>query len=86
MRCRLFPPSSRVTAILALKHQLSLDWESALVDLGRGDQRNPNYRDLNPNLKMSTLEDDDFVLWESNAKPLQDGPQSSARPRVSGSS
>lgn len=67
MRFHLFPPSSRVTAIVALKHHLALAWETAVVDLGRGDQRAPNYRDLNPNLKMPTLEDDDFVLWESNA-------------------
>jgi glutathione S-transferase len=37
------------------------------VDLGRGDQRAPEYVSLNPNRKIPTLEDDGIVLWESNA-------------------
>ena len=37
------------------------------IDLGRGDQLTPQYLAINPNKKMPTLEDDGFVLWESNA-------------------
>jgi glutathione S-transferase len=37
------------------------------IDLGRGDQRDPQYIALNPNKKMPTLQDEEFVLWESNA-------------------
>jgi glutathione S-transferase len=56
-----------VLAIVALKNHLALDCELKPVDLGRGDQLAPEYLVLNPNKKMPTLEDDEFVLWESNA-------------------
>jgi glutathione S-transferase len=67
MKLYLFPPSSRALAIVALKNHLALDCELRLIDLGRGDQLTPEYLALNPNRKMPTLEDDGFVLWESNA-------------------
>jgi glutathione S-transferase len=67
MRLYLFPPSSRVLGIVALKNHLALDCEFNPIDLGRGDQLAPEYLALNPNRKMPTLEDGEFVLWESNA-------------------
>jgi glutathione S-transferase len=56
-----------VLGIVALKNHLALDCEVQPIDLGRGDQLTPQYVALNPNKKMPTLEDDGFVLWESNA-------------------
>src|SRR5215510_14492319 len=70
MRLYIFPPSSRALAIVALKNHLALDCEVQPIDLGRGDQLTPEYLALNPNKKMPTLEDDDFVLWESNDIPF----------------
>lgn len=67
MKLYFFPPSSRALAIAALKNHLALDCEVQPIDLGRGDQLTPKYLALNPNKKMPTLEDDGFVLWESNA-------------------
>src|SRR5215470_17180759 len=67
MRLYLFPPSWRVLAIVALKNHLALDCEIKPIDLGRGDQLAPEYLALNPNKKMPTLTDGEFVLWESNA-------------------
>jgi glutathione S-transferase len=67
MRLYLFPPSSRVLGIVALKNYLGLDCELQPIDLGRGDQLTSQYVALNPNKKMPTLEDNGFVLWESNA-------------------
>ena len=67
MRLYLFPVSTRVLAIVALKNHLALDCDIKLVDLGHGDQLTPEYRALNPNRKMPTLKDGKFVLWESNA-------------------
>ena len=67
MRLYLFPPSTRVLAIVALKNHLALDCELKSIDLGRGDQLTPEYLALNPNKKMPTLTDGEFVLWESNA-------------------
>jgi glutathione S-transferase len=67
MKLYLFPPSTRVLAIVALKNHLALECEFEVIDLGRGDQLAPDYRALNPNRKMPTLRDGEFVLWESNA-------------------
>jgi glutathione S-transferase len=67
MKIHIFPPSGRVIGIVALKNYLALDCELNPIDLGRGDQRAPDYVSLNPNRKMPTLEDDGIVLWESNA-------------------
>ena len=67
MKLYIFPPSGRVVGIMALKSHLALDCEILVIDLGRGDQLTPQYLTLNANKKMPTLEDNDFVLWESNA-------------------
>ena len=67
MKLYIFPPSSRVLGIVALKNHLALDCELNPIDLGRGDQLTPEYLALNPNRKMPTLWDGEFVLWESNA-------------------
>jgi len=67
MKLYIFPPSSRALAAMALKGHLGLDCEVRPIDLGRGDQLTPHYLALNPNKKMPTLEDDGFVLWETNA-------------------
>jgi len=67
MRLYLFPPSSRALAIVALKNHLAIDCELRPIDLSCGAQLTPEYVALNPNRKMPTLEDNGFVLWESNA-------------------
>lgn len=67
MKLYLFPPSTRVLAVVALKNYLGLDCEYKPIDLGRGDQLDPEYCALNPNKKMPTMTDGEFVLWESNA-------------------
>jgi glutathione S-transferase len=67
MRLYLFPPSSRALGIVALKNHLALDCELRPIDLGCGEQLAAEYIALNPNRKIPTLEDDGFVLWESNA-------------------
>lgn len=66
MKLYLFP-AGRAVGVLALKNRLALDCEVQLLDFRRGDQLTPEYLALNPNKKMPTLEDDGFVLWESNA-------------------
>jgi glutathione S-transferase len=67
MRLYIFPLSGRVLGIVALKNYLALACDVHAIDLGRGDQLATDYVALNPNKKMPTLDDDGFVLWESNA-------------------
>jgi glutathione S-transferase len=67
MILHVFPPSPRALKVLALANHLKLDFETRIVDLFKGDQLKPEYAALNPNKRMPVLEDDGFVLWESNA-------------------
>jgi glutathione S-transferase len=66
MKLYLFP-AGRAVSVLSLKNYLSIGCEVQRLDFTRGDQLKPEYVKLNPNKKMPTLEDDGFVLWESNA-------------------
>jgi glutathione S-transferase len=67
MKVHVAPPSPRAIKVLAVLHHLGLEPEIALVDLVGGEQFKPGFVALNPNRKMPVLEDDGFVLWESNA-------------------
>jgi glutathione S-transferase len=67
MKLYVLPPSPRAFKVIALKNHLGLDCETQIVDLGKGDQLTPEYVAMNPNRKMPVLEDNGFVLWESNA-------------------
>lgn len=59
--------SSNVKKVLWVCHALKLDIER--VDAGGkfGVVDTPAYRAMNPNGRVPTLEEGDFVLWESNA-------------------
>ncbi len=67
MKLYVLPPSPRALKVVALNNYLGLGCEMRLVDLSKGDQLVPAYVAMNPNRKMPVLEDDGFVLWESNA-------------------
>lgn len=58
------PNSLKVTATAAL---LGIQMEQVIVDLGKREQLKPEFVALNPNSKIPTLVDGDFVLWESAA-------------------
>jgi len=60
-----FPPSPRAFKVMALANHLGLDWTLRVVDLVKGEQKTPEYAALNPNMRMPTLKDGDYVLWES---------------------
>lgn len=62
-----FPPSPRAFKVMAVANHLGLDWTLHPVDLVKGEQRAPEYSALNPNMRMPTLKDGDYVLWESGA-------------------
>jgi len=62
-----FPPSPRAFLVMAVANHFGLDWTLHTIDLLKGDQKTPPYATLNPNMRMPTLRDGDYVLWESNA-------------------
>ena len=57
-----FARKTRIAALL-----LGVDLETEVVDLFTGEGQKPEFLKLNPQGKVPTLVDDDFVLWESNA-------------------
>ena len=62
-----FPPSPNTWKVRACAAHLGIPLEFELVDLSRGEQRQPAYLALNPTGRTPTLADGDFTLWESNA-------------------
>ena len=63
----VFPPSPRAFKVMAVANHLGLDHTLRMVDLRKGEQTTPQYAALNPNMRMPTLKDGDYVLWEANA-------------------
>ncbi len=63
----VFPPSPRAFKVMAVANHLGLETTLRFVDLVKGEQKAPEYAALNPNMRMPTLRDGDYVLWESNA-------------------
>ncbi len=61
------PMSSNARRAAMTAMVLEAPVELVLVDLEKGDQRKPEYLALNPNGRVPTLVDGDFVLWESLA-------------------
>jgi glutathione S-transferase len=58
-------PNSR-RAQLALE-ELGIAYEYVTVDLMKGEQKAPAYLALNPNGRVPTLVDGEFILWDSHA-------------------
>jgi glutathione S-transferase len=67
LKVHYFPPSPRAFKVLALVHHLEIPFEPRVLDLLKGEQKQPEFAALNPNMLMPVIEDDGFVLWEANA-------------------
>src|SRR5258707_11971025 len=63
----VFPPSPRAFKVMAIANYLGIEPTLHMLDIVKGEQRSPHYVALNPNMRMPTLRDGDYVLWESNA-------------------
>ncbi|MGH6849586.1 MAG: glutathione S-transferase family protein [Methylocella sp.] len=63
----VFLPSPRAFKVMTVANHLDLDWMPRLLDLVKGEQKAPQYAALNPNMRMPTLMDGNYVLWEANA-------------------
>jgi glutathione S-transferase len=67
MKLYMFPSSPNVRRVRLTAAVLGLEIEEKTIDLGKGEQRSPDYLALNPNGAVPTLVDGDFVLTESRA-------------------
>jgi glutathione S-transferase len=53
--------------VLAGLDFLGVPYERVHVDYFKSEQKSPEYLAINPNASLPAMEDDGFVLWESNA-------------------
>lgn len=67
MKFHVFIGSPRVFKVMAVANHLGLDYELRPLDPRTGEHLRPEFAALNPNKKVPVMEDDGFVLWESNA-------------------
>jgi glutathione S-transferase len=61
------PPSPRAFKVVTVARHLGIDFTQHLISFRTGEMRTPEYAALNPNMRMPTLKDGDYVLWESEA-------------------
>ncbi len=62
-----YPMSGNGRKVHMCLEEVGAQYEISRIDLLKGEQKNPDYLKVNPNGKVPTLKDDDFILWESNA-------------------
>ncbi|MHB8885777.1 MAG: glutathione S-transferase family protein [Methylovirgula sp.] len=62
-----FPLSPRTFKVLVTANHLGLDYALEIVDLQKGEQLQSKITALHPDHRVPILEDDGYVLWESNA-------------------
>jgi glutathione S-transferase len=67
MKLHIVPGSPNSRKVEAVLHHLGLKADIQEYDFFAGDLRKPSYLALNLNARVPTLEDGNFVLWESNA-------------------
>jgi glutathione S-transferase len=67
LKLHVFPLSPRAFKVTWAATHLGVEFEPVLVDFSKGTHRTPEFAGLNPNMRMPVLEEDGFVLWESNA-------------------
>lgn len=67
MKLYYFPASPNSRKAHAVAIQLDLPLDLKLVNLQKGEQRTPEFMQLNPTGRTPVLQDGEFVLWESTA-------------------
>ena len=53
--------------VLAGLQMMDADYTLTKVDYFKGEQKNDEFKSINPNAALPALKDGDLVLWESNA-------------------
>jgi len=67
MKMYSFASSPNCWKVLALAHELAIPLEMISIDLFNGESKSPGFLAKNPNGRVPVLDDEGFVLWESNA-------------------
>ncbi|MGH8248505.1 MAG: glutathione S-transferase family protein [Gammaproteobacteria bacterium] len=67
MKLYTFPMSPNCLRVVAAANQAGIKLDYVIVDLTKGEHMKPEFIKLNPNHKVPTLVDGDYVLWESTA-------------------
>jgi glutathione S-transferase len=67
MKMYTFASSPNCCKVLALARELAIPLEMIPIDLFNGEAKSPAFLAKNPNGAVPVLDDDGFVLWESNA-------------------
>jgi glutathione S-transferase len=61
------PASNHARLPRLVARELGISLDETLIDLAKGEHMRPEYLAKNPNHMVPTLEEDGFVLWESNS-------------------
>jgi glutathione S-transferase len=67
MRLYYHPMSANSRRAMMAAIHLGTKLELTIIDLGKGEQRNPAFLTINPNGRVPVLDDDGFLLTESHA-------------------
>jgi glutathione S-transferase len=67
MKLYQHPFSSASFKVRALIRELGIDCELVDIEMMKGEHKSPAFLAKNPNGKIPTLEDNGFLVWESNA-------------------
>jgi len=61
---------TRAFRAIWMAQELGLDYQHVPIEIGPAGARKPEYLAINPNGRLPAIEDDGFVLWESQAITL----------------
>jgi glutathione S-transferase len=67
MKFYIFMGSPRAFKVMAVANHLGLNYDIQQLDPAKGEHLSAAYAAVNPNKRIPAMEDEGFILWESNA-------------------
>lgn len=67
MVLKLYGSAMSTSRVLVTILELQLPYELIVVDIAKGQQKNPDYKKLQPFGKVPVLDDEEFMIFESRA-------------------
>jgi glutathione S-transferase len=77
-------PRTRAFRVIWMAKELGLDYENLPIETGPRGARRPEYLAINPNGRLPSIDDDGFIMWESQAINLYLAKKHSTRRALSG--